>query len=235
MLSICYCSALNNTKCGVFAVHLLHIWCVFVVISLRQMVVGVVTRKTERQSTLEQMMRWFDSNLFLFISLFIITMTNKVKQLPSWELLNELYEYKDGQLILRSNNGRRKAGDVAGSNVKEYRRVTIQGVDYYVHRVIWKLINKVEPPEELDHIDRNPLNNRIENLRPATRSEQNKNKCFYRQKPRGKYSKGTRPHGNKWIACGYDAVAKKSIYLGMHETEAIASAAYQAFSSKQDY
>ena len=161
-------------------------------------------------------------------------MTNKVKQLPSWELLNELYEYADGQLIHKTSKGSRKAGDIAGSNVKGYRRVTIQGIDYYIHRVIWKLINKQEPPDELDHIDRNRLNNRIENLRPATRSEQNKNRSFYRINGKGKYSKGTRPNGSKWTAYGYDAVTKRPVYLGTYETEALASAAYQQFTRCSD-
>ena len=46
-----------------------------------------------------------------------------------------------------------------------------------VHRVIWELAyGPIPDGMEIDHIDRNPSNNRLSNLRLVTHSENNQNK-----------------------------------------------------------
>ena len=52
---------------------------------------------------------------------------------------------------------------------------------YSYHRAIWLFVYG-ELPKELDHIDGNPLNNRVSNLRAVTRSE-NKLNSVYPWKP----------------------------------------------------
>ena len=52
---------------------------------------------------------------------------------------------------------------------------------YSYHRAIWLFVYG-ELPKELDHIDGNPLNNRISNLRAVTRRENNLN-SVYQWKP----------------------------------------------------
>ena len=71
-----------------------------------------------------------------------------------------------------------RAGDVAGSIQKpskqradnyEYWIVGLDKVIYRVHRVIYCLhYGKLSHELQIDHIDGNPLNNRIENLRSVT-------------------------------------------------------------------
>lgn len=79
------------------------------------------------------------------------------------------------------NNTRmmRRVGDFAGSilNSRGYSTISICGVKYQVHRIIW-VLHHGEIPEQMaiDHIDGNRSNNSIENLRCTTYSINAKNK-----------------------------------------------------------
>ena len=90
------------------------------------------------------------------------------------------YEPETGRLIRRvKTQGRGKIGDEAGTiNNTGYRRirVTVNGKTkaFLTHRIIW-FIHNGDLPEFLDHRDGDRLNNRIKNLRPATRLENNRN------------------------------------------------------------
>ena len=93
------------------------------------------------------------------------------------DLLHELFEYKDGVLYWKNSraNNKIKKGDVAG-NVKNngYLYISINNKLYRGHRLIF-LMHYGYFPKYIDHIDNNRLNNRIENLRPATASENQHN------------------------------------------------------------
>lgn len=55
-------------------------------------------------------------------------------------------------------------------NAKGYFNGYINGVPYLAHRVIWKMVTGSDP-EFIDHEDGNPQNNRIENMRSVSLSE----------------------------------------------------------------
>ena len=87
-----------------------------------------------------------------------------------------LVEYREGHLYwrVRPSRGRVKPGDRAGCQGmrKGYWVITYRGQRYYYHRVIWTVCNGDLPPGSMiDHIDHDPANNRIENLRLATPSQ----------------------------------------------------------------
>ena len=71
------------------------------------------------------------------------------------------------------------AGLVAGSagidsGGKRYRGIVIgyRGADYYAHRIIWEMhYGTIPEGMMIDHINRNPLDNRLENIRLATREQ----------------------------------------------------------------
>lgn len=69
-------------------------------------------------------------------------------------------------------------GDVVGSNDCGYWRVHALGSHYKAHKIVWALHNNFQSQEGLhiDHIDGNPSNNRIENLRLVTRHINARNK-----------------------------------------------------------
>ena len=90
----------------------------------------------------------------------------------------QLFEYKDGEIYWRVDRGWNKTtGKVAGgkSISSGYRMCSINNKPEIVHRIIFIMHNGYLP-EEIDHIDGNPLNNRIENLREANRKTNGQNR-----------------------------------------------------------
>lgn len=87
------------------------------------------------------------------------------------EELKYRFQYQDGNLIYKYAVGKRPIGAIAGYKKPDgYWRIYIKGKGYYLHRVIWFYFHGVWP-KELDHIDRNKSNNKLENLRSVTHKE----------------------------------------------------------------
>jgi hypothetical protein len=93
------------------------------------------------------------------------------------EDVKKRFDYKDGFLIYKQSFAKAKAGKIVGINQKQtnYTRVCFNNKIYMAHRIIF-LWHHGFLPEEVDHIDRNIKNNKIENLRAATRLENAKNR-----------------------------------------------------------
>ncbi len=82
------------------------------------------------------------------------------------------YDHAHGKLYRRVGSGNVKAGARAGGvSGNGYVLVWCKGRQYSAHRIIWKLVYGVEPPELLDHLDGDKTNNDIRNLQPTTVSE----------------------------------------------------------------
>lgn len=94
--------------------------------------------------------------------------TPKYRPIPV-EALKERLEYKEGALYWKRNVGQRaRKGKKAGYiNNTGYWQIRINGTDYLEHRLIWAYFNGDEQ-SYIDHIDGDPLNNSIENLRIVT-------------------------------------------------------------------
>ena len=87
------------------------------------------------------------------------------------ETVNHLFEYKDGNLYWKNPVHKKNLGKIAGyDNGYGYKKVDIKGKQYYVHRIVY-LIQHGTMPKLIDHIDGNPSNNAIENLREANSSQ----------------------------------------------------------------
>lgn len=70
-----------------------------------------------------------------------------------------------------------RAGLEAGTRGANYRQITIAGVTYCTHIVAWLLMTGEFPPSgyEVDHINRNQMDNRWLNFRLATHSQNKMN------------------------------------------------------------
>lgn len=91
---------------------------------------------------------------------------------------NELFDYDDGKLIWKKTlSSRGPKGSIAGTIRDDGRiHVGVSGKHYKAHRVIWEmLVGPIPDGMFIDHIDRNPANNRIENLRVVTPQQNSHN------------------------------------------------------------
>ena len=144
--------------------------------------------------------------------------------LPSIERLEEIFDidYQKGFLI-RKRKGKGRPLGVAGCFNDRYPRITVDGKLYLVHRVIWAMVNKVDPGEmEIDHINRDKHDNRPCNLRLATRSQQMAN--IRRRRDSACGCKGVKKEYNKWVST--ITVNKAKISLGSFDSIEEASQAY---------
>ena len=96
--------------------------------------------------------------------------------------LREYLEYRDGKLYWKQKPCKKVVvGKVAGSKCAgEYLAVKLFKQRYLVHHIVWWLHgNTIPEGKYLDHINRDKLDNRIENLRLACPTENTVNSSRY--------------------------------------------------------
>ncbi len=91
--------------------------------------------------------------------------------------LQDLFNYdpETGWFTNRYSRGRAGMGERAGSpSGHGYRKITVDYDKFYEHQLVWLYIHG-KFPGEIDHINGDPSDNRIANLRLATRTQNNGN------------------------------------------------------------
>jgi hypothetical protein len=141
------------------------------------------------------------------------------------ERLKHLMRYEEGKLYwVRPTANWMKTGMEAGFVMNGgYRIACIDGNSVMLHRLVF-LYHHGYTPEIVDHIDGDKLNNRIENLRPATRAQNNQNARTRKDNKSGQKGVRWREDQQKWSAT--ITVDKKKRHLGYYTAFEEAQNAY---------
>lgn len=148
------------------------------------------------------------------------------------ELLN--YDPETGIFVWKINKANIFAGTVAGRNRPDgYIVITIDKKKYYAHRLAFLYMEGYIPENMVDHIDRNPSNNKWDNLREVRMTCNAHNCNLSKRNKSGINGVRWKNSRNKWIA---DIRANdKNIYLGYFNTKLDAAKARWEAEKKYGY
>src|SRR6266498_5665389 len=85
------------------------------------------------------------------------------------------YDINTGIFYWKIKNGHAQPGKIAGTQKDGYWKIRIAGFAYYAHRLAWLYVYGDWPVDQIDHINRDKLDNKIRNLRPCSRSQNKAN------------------------------------------------------------
>lgn len=93
-----------------------------------------------------------------------------------------------------------------------YISLNIAGTQMYAHRVAWLFVHGYLPSGDIDHINRDKKDNRICNLREASRSENQRNHPLTPANTSGYKGVRRNKKSMKWVA--FMRINKKQTHLG---------------------
>lgn len=136
---------------------------------------------------------------------------------PSVELIQFLFSYdpETGNVYWKAKGSGRIKKKPAGTLEKSgYIGILINGQRIRAHRIAWVVQHGKWPADQIDHINGNPSDNRLSNLREATNLQNGKNCKVKKSNSSGFPGICFEKFTNKWKA--YIKVNYKNISLGRY-------------------
>lgn len=148
--------------------------------------------------------------------------------------LRQLFDYnaETGVFLWKvATSSKSPVGSVAGVvNGAGYRVLSVDGKKYLAHRLAWLYVHGVWPKGDIDHINRDKLDNRLINLREATRTQNNVNSKVRSDNTSGYRGVTWHRGSQKWRVTVH--LNKKQYQVGMFESLEEAVEAQKAAQSK---
>jgi len=132
------------------------------------------------------------------------------------ELIEELratFAYHEDGYLIRKKNGK-PCGQHANTS-DGYADVWVNGRTLLAHRIIYAIAHGAMPAGQIDHINGNRMDNRIENLRDVSASENSHNSKRPKNNTSGFPGVSWNIQRQKWMA--YICVNNRRIHLGLFD------------------
>lgn len=145
------------------------------------------------------------------------------------EVLKKLFllDSENGNLVWLKNQGKALTGNIAGKIRRDgYIYIGVHGKRYMAHRLIWLYVHGEMPTHEIDHVNGVRVDNTLSNLREATPSQNQHNKCTYLNNTSGFKGVVKIKTSGKWNA-QIQVKGRPRIHIGSFNTPKEASVAYK--------
>jgi hypothetical protein len=150
------------------------------------------------------------------------------REYVSAELVRHLFHYDPETGIFRWKNPPRyhvKKDTIAGSVIRGRRRIVVNGWLFLASNIAWLYVHGEWPKLEIDHRNRDPLDDSISNLRDVTSAVNCGNQGVMKTNTSGFKGVAKCPQRKRWWA--QIKVGNIRYYLGEYPTAELAAGAYR--------